>query len=79
MMKNRILTNWTVRRALYLALGVYVIVQSIIDKQWLLIAIGCYFAAMSLFAIGCAGGNCAVEPNQNSKIQDVEFEEIKPK
>jgi hypothetical protein len=44
-----------------------------------LIAIGCYFAAMGLLAIGCASGNCTVEPNQNSKIQDVEFEEIKPK
>ena len=78
-MTNRILANWTVRRALYLALGVYVIVQSIIDKQWLLTALGGYFAAMGLLAIGCASGNCAVEPNQNSKIQVVEFEEIKTK
>lgn len=78
-MKNRILTNWTVRRALYLALGVYVIVQSIIDKQWLLIVFGAYFAAMGLLAIGCASGNCAVEPSQNSKVQDVEYEEIKTK
>ncbi len=78
-MKNRILTNWTVRRVLYIAIGVYVIVQSIIDKQWLLIALGGYFAAMGLLAIGCAAGNCAVETNQNSKIKDVEFKEIKAK
>jgi hypothetical protein len=85
-MKERILSNWTFTRALYLVIGFVVILQSVISQQWFGIAFGSYFASMGLFAFGCAagncyGGNCATEPQQksNTTIQDVEFEEIKSK
>ena len=85
-MKERILTNWTFSRALYLIIGIAVIIQSIMSKQWFGVAFGGYFASMGLFAFGCAAGNCfgsscATEPKQKSTatIQDVDFEEIKPK
>jgi hypothetical protein len=57
-MKNRLLTGWNFRRIMYLALGVLMIVQSIILRQWWGMAFGGYFASMGLFAFGCAGGNC---------------------
>jgi hypothetical protein len=85
-MKQRILTNWTFTRALFLVVGINVIVQSVLSQQWFGAIFGGYFAAMGLFAFGCAsgncfGGNCATEPLQNSNaaIQDVEFEEVKTK
>ena len=85
-MKERILTGWTFIRGLYLVLGIFVIIQSIMSKQWFGVALGGYFAAMGLFAFGCAagncfGGNCEVEPKQksNATIQDVDFEEVKTK
>ena len=85
-MKERILTNWTFTRALYLIMGCAVIIQSILSQQWFGVAFGGYFAAMGLFAFGCAsgncfGGNCAVKPQQksNTTIQDVEFDEVKTK
>ena len=85
-MKNRILTNWTFTRVVYLLIGMAVIVQSVISKQWFAVAFGCYFASMGLFAFGCAAGNCfngncATEPLEktNSTIQDVDFEEVKTK
>jgi hypothetical protein len=85
-MKERILTNWTFTRALYLLMGITVIVQSVISQQWFGVALGGYFASMGLFAFGCAagncyGGNCATEPRQkpNTTIQDVAFEEVKTK
>jgi hypothetical protein len=80
-MKDRILTNWTFTRALYVFMGIAVIVQSAMSKQWFGVAFGGYFASMGLFAFGCAAGNCAREPQQksNSAIQDVEFEEVKIK
>lgn len=85
-MKERILTNWTFMRALYLLMGIAVIVQAVMSQQWFGILIGGYFASMGLFAFGCAagncyGGNCATEPQQkpNTTIQDVEFEEVKTK
>jgi hypothetical protein len=83
-MKERILNNWTFMRALYLLMGIAVIVQSVMSQQWFGVAFGGYFASMGLFAFGCAtgncyGGNCAVEPKQKSTIQDIDFQEIKTK
>ncbi len=85
-MIDRIFTKWTFTRALYLILGIVVIIESITGHQWFGVGIGGYFAAMGLFAFGCAGGNCyggncAVEPRQKmtSAIGDVEIEEIKSK
>jgi hypothetical protein len=88
-MKERILTNWTLPRALYVIIGVMIIVQSVMSRQWIGVAFGGYFAAMGLFAFGCAsgncfGGSCATEPKKKSNlndtsIQDVEFEEVKVK
>lgn len=79
-MKERILTGWTFIRGLYLVMGILVIIQSAKQQQWFGVLFGCYFASMGLFSFGCAtgncfGGNCAVEPKQNSTIQVVDFEE----
>lgn len=73
-MKERVLTNWTFARALYLVMGLIVIVQSLMSQQWLGVLFGGYFAVMGLFAFGCAAGNCAVknhvaEPEQNTQQQ----------
>ena len=83
-MKERILSRWTVVRALYVVTGIFVIVQSIMDKHWIGVAAGGYFAAMGLFAFGCAAGNCFVatrpaQPMPQSEINsaEVEFEEVK--
>ena len=82
-MKERLLTNWTITRAFYLIIGLFVIIQSFIGQQWFGIAFGGYFAAMGLFAFGCAsgncaGGNCSTELKQNSK-QVVNAEENETK
>jgi len=58
-MKERILTNWSIIRVVYLLLGSLIIIQSVVAREWLLVAFGGYFAAMGLFAFGCASGNCA--------------------
>lgn len=85
-MKERILTNWTFTRALFLTMGIMVIVQSVISHQWFAVLFGAYFASMGLFAFGCAsgncfGGSCATEPKAKSDaaIEEVEFEEVKTK
>lgn len=83
-MKQRILTGWTFIRVIYLLLGSLIIIQSATDHQWFGIIFGGYFAAMGLFAVGCAGGacfggNCYHQPETKNKtnIAEVEFEEIK--
>jgi hypothetical protein len=81
-MKKRILANWTFVRILYLLMGLFVIVQSAISRQWLGILFGGYFASMGLFAFGCAagncfGGSCAVDPKRKTTIQGKAFDEVK--
>jgi hypothetical protein len=83
-MKQRILTNWTFARALFLVVGITVIVQSVLSQQWFGAIFGGYFAAMGLFAFGCAsgncfGGNCDTDQLEKSKstIEDVDLEEVK--
>ncbi|MDX1651606.1 MAG: hypothetical protein R3277_03880 [Brumimicrobium sp.] len=85
-MKERILTNWTFTRALFVIMGTMVIVQSALNHEWFVVLFGAYFAAMGLFAFGCAsggcfGGNCATasKENSNASKEDVEYEEVKPK
>ena len=79
-MKERILTNWTFARALYLIMGIAVIIQSVISQQWFGVALGGCFASMGLFAFGCTSCNCYVAPKQKtSTIQNVNFEEVKTK
>ncbi|MFI5153763.1 MAG: hypothetical protein ACHQET_10550 [Chitinophagales bacterium] len=82
-MKERILNGWNLQRAIYVALGGYMIVQSIMEKQWIGALLGVYFASMGIFAFGCAAGNCYAgrpdyKPKQKSQneIAPPEFEEI---
>jgi hypothetical protein len=82
-MKERLLTAWTFQRGLYLAMGITIIVQSIISKQIIGTFLGVHFASMGLFAFGCAsgncfGGNCQTRPMKkpDKSIEDVTFEEV---
>lgn len=76
-MKQRILSGWTLTRVLYLAMGIYIVVQSVLEQQWIGILLGGYFASMGLFAFGCAAGNCGVNYSDSRKNQGVEdFEEV---
>jgi hypothetical protein len=83
-MKERILTNWTVIRGFYLVVGLYIVTQSALNREWLGVAFGGYFAAMGLFAFGCASGTCmggrstANSPlRSEATTQDITFEEVK--
>jgi hypothetical protein len=79
-MKERILKGWTFIRALYLLMGVLMIVYSIKEKMWAGILFGSYFASMGLFAFGCAAGQCytpRVRQNRQTENSEAVFEEVK--
>ncbi|MEO7531962.1 MAG: hypothetical protein ABIS69_11140 [Sediminibacterium sp.] len=57
-MKQKIFTRWTIRRVVFSGAGLFIIIQSIIDKEWALLLPGLYFMAMGAFSFGCASGNC---------------------
>lgn len=71
-MLNRMLTGWTWIRAAYLFIGMWVIVQSALEGEWIGIVLGAWPAIMGLFGLACAGGNCATgsceaKPEANHK------------
>ncbi len=83
-MKERILKNWTFARVIYLVMGLAVITESFLSRQWFGMAFGAYFASMGIFAFGCASGTCfsgnyTLKPTEKStqSIQDVQYEEVK--
>ncbi|MCU0437436.1 MAG: hypothetical protein MUC49_05930 [Raineya sp.] len=81
-MKSRLLTGWSIRRVVYLVMGIMIMVQAWQAQQWILSVLGGYFATMGLFALGCAGSNCEVNMNSKkqyskNRIEKIEFEEVK--
>lgn len=83
-MKQRILTGWNFTRGLYLAMGLVMIIQSVIVFSWFGLIFGGYFASMGLFAFGCASGTCFSgvssrnsSPKTEGNSQDITFEEVK--
>ncbi|NJW52601.1 hypothetical protein [Salinimicrobium oceani] len=57
-MREKILSGWTWSRILFLVIGILVMIQGFSADQWSGTALGLYVAAMGLFGIGCAAGNC---------------------
>lgn len=80
-MKERILTGWTFTRVLYLVMGSFIVADAIATHQWLMLGFGLYFAAMGVFAFGCAAGNCYTgynnTPAKTNDVENIQFEEVK--
>ena len=81
---QRMITGWSAIRFVYLAMGSFIVVQSIIDHQWPATILGGYFASMAVFNYGCASGACYTGvPMVSAKsrtapvTEEVEYEEVK--
>jgi len=77
------ITGWTFIRFMYLLLGGFIVIQSIMDHQWLGMFIGAYFGAMGLFGFGCASGACfgsmrnPLNPDDSiNSNEDIQYDEI---
>ena len=77
-MKQTILSNWNFMRFLRLGLGIAIIVQSAIAKDWTMGILGFLFAGMAVLNIGCCGtGGCSVPTKRSSEtIKDITYEEV---
>ena len=66
-------------RVLRLALGMYIIVQGVVENQWMFVALGGLLSLMPLLNIGCCGASGCNTPvsKSNKKVEDITFEEIK--
>ena len=77
-MKQAIFSNWNFMRFLRLVLGIFIIVQSVIVKDWAMGLLGLAFTAMPVFNIGCCGVNGCATPVKKSTetTKDVTYEEV---
>lgn len=73
------LMNWNFMRVLRLALGIFIMVQGIMAKEWLLVGLGGLFSLMPLLNMGCCGvSGCNTPiPQNNKKIEDITYEEVR--
>lgn len=83
-MKDRLTKGWNVLRIVFTVLGLFILIQSILDQELLSSLLGGYLAIMGLFGIGCASGSCCATGVCNSskkselnKENEVIYQEIK--
>lgn len=77
-MKQQILSNWNVMRFVRLGLGIAIIVQAVIARDWMMGILGILFTTMPVFNIGCcATGGCNAPVKKNtSTSKDISYEEL---
>ena len=66
-------------RILRLAMGIFIIVEGIVTKEWLFALAGTAFAILPLFNIGCCGTSGCSTPvsKSNRKAEDISYEEVR--
>ena len=77
-MKKSIFSNWNFMRFLRFGLGIAIITQAIIAKDWTMGIVGLLFTAMPVFNIGCcASGGCSTPVNRNIEHKkEITYEEV---
>ena len=73
------LRSWNFMRVLRLALGIFIIVQGVQAKEWLLVGLGTLFSLMPLMNIGCCGVSGCNTPisRSNKKLEETTYEEVR--
>lgn len=71
--------QWNFMRLFRLALGIIVIVQAILVKDFAMGLLGILFTAMPLFNMGCCAiGGCAAPAEENTDpSREIVYEEVK--
>ena len=84
-LRDRLLTGWTITRVFYLLIGLFIIINALIIREYYGILFGAYALAMGLFRFGCAAGACGfgrrgyTRSGQKAMDAEVIFEEVNNK
>jgi hypothetical protein len=77
-LKYNLLNGWGLLRLLRLALGVFVVVQSVLNYDWLFASLGAILSFQALFNVGCCAGSACYSGKLNSpEEKEITYEEIK--
>ncbi len=76
-MKQTIFSNWNFLRAMRLLIGLGILAQAVVAKDWLFGLAGIFFTAMPLLNVGCCGVNgCATPVNKKTNNKEISYEEV---
>ena len=75
---ERIIKGWNFVRLIRLVLGLYIMVQSVLTKEWILGFAGFFLAGTALFNVGCCGVyGCQPTFKSNSgPAKEIVYEEV---
>ena len=79
-MKQILLSGWNFMRWLRLIMGVYLLVNAWLSKDWMAGFFGAFFTFQAVTNTGCCGASGCAVPAPSGKrntTQEVEFEEVK--
>lgn len=75
---KKYLSTWNLSRFLRLTVGIAIIVQGILVKDWMFIGLGGLFSIMPLMNIGCGvNGACNTPTSKNTKNEEFTYKEVK--
>lgn len=70
-------------RVLWLLMGIGIAIQSVLEKNFLILLPGLYFVFGAIANIGCFAGSCATgyagNNNKSDAATEIEFEEVQSK
>jgi hypothetical protein len=66
-------------RVLRLAIGIFIVVQSVVSKDWLFVGAGVLLSLMPIMNIGCCSASGCNTPvsKSNKKVEDITYEEVR--
>ncbi len=77
-MKYTLLHNWNFFRALRLILGIIIILQAVMSRDWVFGMMGLFFFGMALFNQGCCGTGACYTPikKEIDPTKTITYEEL---
>lgn len=69
--------SWNWMRVIRLVLGIIIIVQGIMMKEWLYMILGGFFTLFAIMNVGCCGTSCNINRKENPSGKPISYEEIK--
>jgi len=75
---DRIAKGWNFVRGIRLALGLYILLQSVLTREWVLACAGLFLSVTAVFNVGCCG-IYGCQPMIRAKIdpnKEITYEEV---
>jgi len=75
---ERIIKGWNFVRLVRLALGLYIMIESIMTKEWILACAGLFLTGTAVFNVGCCGAyGCQPMIKSNAgPVKEIIYEEV---